>query len=643
MPGKTKGGASDAPPPSASSLSESADWRSTWGGNAYDGEAAVAAAILDADVDDRLADLGADDPRPGHALEGIKPGEWQPDENGLPPGCPVLPLGTEDGTFFFLDTIGQLRALNEGEMGQAGLNALFMGRHYWLYWAFPKRNSAGDVTSWRPEKVREMLMAACAKKGAWSAADRVRGRGVWTGRKGALIIHCGDRLIDGDGEVELGELDGMVYPTRPPIARPWPTSLKGRPGPMLRLLPFYRTWNWTRPELDPVLLTGWTGIAWLSGALDWRPACDVLGDKGTGKTTLQRAVRGLFGVGGMIRSSDATKAGISQKLKFDCLPVALDEFEATKNPRKERDILDLMRISASGDEILRGGDNHKGTEFAGRSAFLFSQVNMPALEPTELSRMAILTLKKLKPGQERVIITDQEIAELGRKVMRRMMDGWPRWKETLERWSAFLASCGHDARSQDTFGALMTAADILIGEDADALGLSLSMNGEDFEPWREHLAIEKLGEIDEDNANWRKCLSHIMSQRIEAWRGGTRHTVGQVLVEFFESDQTNPTLDAGGCSSLLEQTGLKLLQPKDTGLKNYEFFVPIHHPLVNELMRGSKWQGELGSGAWTGALRQAEDEGGRPIWREASARIHGEKKKGTAFALIDIIAKEDGT
>jgi len=639
MPAKKQGGADGAPPPTPSSLDADADWRSTWGGDGYDGKDAVAAAVLDADVDDRLADLGADDPRPGQALNGVKPGEWQPGDDGLPPDCPVLPLGTEDGTFFFLDTIGQLRALKDGEMGQSGLNALFMGRQHWLYWAFPKRNSAGDVTSWRPEKVREILMAACARKGAWSSADRVRGRGVWRSPKGGLIVHCGDRLIDRDGELELGELDGMVYPTRPPIARPWPTSLAGKPGPMLRLLPYFQSWNWSRPELDPILLTGWIGIAWLSGALDWRPAADVLGDKGTGKTTLQRGVRGLFGAG-MIRSSDATKAGISQKLKFDCLPVALDEFEAVKNPKKERDILDLMRISASGDEILRGGDNHKGTEFAGRSAFLFSQVNLPPLEATELSRMAILRLKKLRPGKEQPVITDDEIAELGRKMMRRMMDGWPRWVETLTRWRGFLASCGHDARSQDTFGALMTSADILIGEDADALGLSLSANGEDFDPWRPHLAIENVGGVDDDDANWKKCLSHILSQRIEAWRGGTRHTVGQALVEFFEGDVTNPTLDANGACSLLEQTGLKLLAPKDTGMKNFEFFVPCHHPLVNELMRGSKWQGELGAGSWTDALRQAEDAEGRPIWRHASARIHGEKKKGTAFALIDILAKE---
>ena len=145
MAGKKKAGEGSPGP--------EADARATAAIDAWDGLDAVAATVLDADADENpLADLGRDDPFPGQALDGVKPGEWRPEENGLPPGCPVLPLGTEDGSFFFLDTIGQLRVLKDGEMGQAGLNALFMGRHWWLYWAFPKKNSDGVVTGSRPEK-----------------------------------------------------------------------------------------------------------------------------------------------------------------------------------------------------------------------------------------------------------------------------------------------------------------------------------------------------------------------------------------------------------------------------------------------------------------------------------------------------------
>jgi hypothetical protein len=145
---------------------------------------AVAAALKDAEGEDALLSIGQHDPFPGQKLDGIEPGKWSADLYGLPPDCPVLPLGTEDGLFFFLDTIGQMRALKDGELGQAGINSLFMGRHWYLYWAFPKKNADGVVTSWRPEKAREVLMGACARKGSWSPFNRVRGRGVWKGRDG---------------------------------------------------------------------------------------------------------------------------------------------------------------------------------------------------------------------------------------------------------------------------------------------------------------------------------------------------------------------------------------------------------------------------------------------------------------------------
>lgn len=603
----------------------------------------VAAAVKDAEGEDKLLSIGAGDPYPGGKFMGMAPGGWKPDEYGLPPGCPVLPLGTEDGMFFFLDTIGQMRALSDGDLGQAGINALFMGRHWWLYWAFPKVSKEGAVTSWRPEKAREVLMGACARKGPWNSADRVRGRGIWRGKDGRLILHCGDRLFSNRGEEPLGELEGMVYPTRPPIARPWPVPLADKPGPALKLLPHFETWNWRRKKLDPILLIGWIAVGFLSGSLDWRPAAFLLGDKGTGKSSLQRDIRGLYGHA-MIRSGDATKAGISQKLKFDCIAVALDEFEAVADPRRKKEILDLARMCASGDDILRGGDNHKGTEFSGRSPFLFSAINSPPLDPQDLSRLALLGLRKLTPGKVKPDIPADELAELGRKIMRRLMDEWHRWPATLAAWKSFLASCGHDGRGQDTFGSLLAAADLLIGADAVALELELGPNATSaenpYEAWRPLLTVTSLAEYDDQTPNWRLCLSHILSQRIEAWRGGKRHTVGEVITELWEASVTDPdVITYRTARELLEQTGLTILRPKDR-FDGYELFVPFQHPLLFELMRGSKWQGEINAGAWTNALRQAEDEDGNEIWRPASARLHGEKKKGTSFAFAAILVSE---
>jgi hypothetical protein len=221
--------------------------------------------------------------------------------------------------------------------------------------------------------------------------------------------------------------------------------------------------------------------------------------------------------------------------------VAIDEFEAKADNRKAKAVVELMRLSFSGAPMNRGGDSHKGTQFHGRSAFRFSSINMPAMEPQDLSRLVIMRLQRQPQGAVKPIIPEEELAELGRKILRRLIDNWHRWNATLAAWREFLANCGHDGRGQDTFGTLMAVADLVISEDAVALDLEIGPNAEDFEGWRSLLEVANLSEFEDAAENWKLCLSHLMSQRIEAWRGGTRHTVGQLLTEYWEATSTRRT------------------------------------------------------------------------------------------------------
>lgn len=596
----------------------------------------VAAAIRDAEGEDALLSMAAHDPLPGGQIDGIRPGEWMDfaDAYGLPPDCPVLPLGTDDGTFFFLDTIGQMRAMKGGDLGQSGINELFMGRHLWLTWAWPK-SVRDTITSWRPERVREALMAACAKKGTWSPMNSVRGRGLWKGRDGRLILHCGDRLFSIHGDEALGELEGKVYPTRPPIERPWPNSLAGRSGPCARLIPHFRSWRWGRPALDPILLIGAIAVGYMGGALNCRPALYVLGDKATGKSALHNDIKALQG-DWLVNTGDTTSAGLYQELKFDSLPVAIDEFEAKADNRKAKAVVELMRISYTGAPMKRGGDNHKGTQFHGRSAFTFSSINMPAMEPQDLSRMAILRLNRQPKDAVKPVIPDEDMAQLGRQILRRLMDNWPRWNATLEAWRNFLGDCGHDGRGQDTFGTLMAAADLVIADDAIGLGLQLGPNAEDFEEWRDMLTATAMPEFQDAAENWQLCLSHLLSKRIEAWRGGTRHTVGEVLAEFRDDfGVKEDAITFNQARKLLEQTGMTIMKPTPEH-KHFTLLIPNQNTLLYDVFRDTKWQGELGAGTWSGALRQCSLD----IWRDASARINGQKAKGVAFNINDIIVTE---
>lgn len=566
------------------------------------------------------------DPEPGEANEqGIGPGAWLPNRLGLPDGCPVHPLGYNGDTFFFLDTQGQLRALKDKDFGQKVLDALFMGRHNFLLWAWPKTNSKDKVTGYRAEKAGPCLQAACAAKGAWSPVDRIRGRGAWLGAKKDLILHTGSGLWINGREMPTGELGRYVYPTRPPIMTPWPTRIDEEGNPAKLLVPLFRRWNWARPDVDPVLLLGWVGCAMIGGALDHRPAIYVTGDKGTGKSSLQAILKGLFGEA-LIQTTNTTAAGIYQRIGQDSLPIAIDEFEAKDHNGRAKAILELARQAYSGGLMFRGSDGHVGVEFQSRSAFLFSSINAPPLEPQDLSRMALLRLHKLNVDSPPPEIDAEDLERLGRMVLRRMIDQWHRFATTWQAYAAELKEAGHDGRGQATFATLLAAADCIVGESFDADEVKVPM-GEDLSIWRERLKASEMGEFEDAVENWRLCLSHLLTVPVDAWRGGAKLTIGHTIEEFFGRDIGAPTYKE--TRERLAQAGLGLVEPRKAGDPHW-LAVPSQSPQVWGLYKGTKWAGEPGAGVWASALKQGPKGS---LWDSARVRVNGDLARCTLISL----------
>lgn len=574
-----------------------------------------------------------DDPEPGGTLNGVKPGQWVPDILGLPPGCPVTPLGVDGDVNWFLDPIGQLVAYGK-PYGQADTLNLFRGRHLFLYWAWPKfgRKETDDgvaftVDAWRNEKAREALIAAATAKGSWNAVEKVRGRGSWAGPDGKLIIHCGEDIVMAPSRVPPGEIFGNVYPTRPPITAPWPRPVPEdeNPAKMLRLM--LQTWSWARPGIDPHLLIGWIGVAFLGAALPWRPAVFLTGDKGSGKSTLQELLKGVFGPW-LLQATNTTAAGIYQHVGNDSLPVAVDEFEGKADNTRARALLELARQASSGGLMLRGGDRHTGVEFQARSAFLFSSINTPPMEPQDLSRFALLRLHRLVQGQKPPNLDPKILEIIGRHILRRLIDQWSRFGETFEAFAGELARAGMDGRGQDTFGTLLTCADMIEHDGWHEDRLGHLVEGE-LKPWAELMATQRMVEFEDATENWRLCLDHLLSVPVEAWRNGTRSTVGQVLEEWFKGDaQSDFNNDVVKVRTVLGQAGLGL--QKGTREVGDWLIVPNQNPLTRRLFEQTKWAGDIGASVWSGALRQAPRG---EIYEAGQARVNGVKLKCTLISL----------
>jgi hypothetical protein len=162
-----------------------------------------------------------------------------------------------------------------------------------------------------------------------------------------------------------------------------------------------------------------------------------------------------------------------------------------------------------------------------------------------------------------------------------------------------LREAGHPDRGQKTFGTLLACADLMLGAElAEELGVPMV---DDLSPWSELMAIEKLSEYDDMSSNWRACLKHLLTSRVDAWRAGTRHTVGRLLDDL-ASGHTGP--QEGNVA--LAQAGLQALAPGNrVDPKGWVLCIPNESQLVGSLFKDTKWVGQAGASVWKSALRQA--------------------------------------
>ena len=570
---------------------------------------AVQAALAKAVEFKPSQDEGRADPPPHDA----PPGEPLEPQCGsrLPEDCPVKPLGINGDFYYYLDANHQLRTVKVKDHGRLGIQGLFGNRIEELYRHWPSVDKEGRLKSWRAEKVAEALMAAAADCGVWNVMGRTRGPGAWLTETGALVYHVGDGLIfsgepggsssrGGRPSVHPPGPDGrFVYPAAAPQPRPAEDRVPVGPGgPAQKVLDLLQTWHWRRGEVDAHLVLGWICAGIVSGALDWRPLLWIAGDKATGKSTLHKLIAWLLG-DGLVSVADATPAGIWQKLGHASLPVAFDELEADEDNRRVNKVVELARLAASGALLLRGGADHVGSEFVARSCFLFSSILIPPLRSQDRSRMAILELKRLEsitPPK----MDAKSMGQLGAQLRRRMLDQWPRFAETLEAYRQELATnAGHGGRGADVFGTLLACADLAL---FDAPPESEALAG-----WSKKLKAVKMAEVRETGGDHESLLDQIRTSVLDVWRGGTKTTVGQILLAAAGKldDAHADGLEAG---RVLGTYGMRyLVYPPGTKLEGEWVAFANSHQGLARLLEGTHWAKRSGTtGVWVQALERVQ-------------------------------------
>jgi hypothetical protein len=583
--------------------------------------------------------------------ESVPAGHWRPDLlTGMPADegceCPVEPIGFEGDLFYFIDSRGQFRSLKAEKVNQVGIQDLFAATPNYPKWMCPRYSKPvmskdgkhvikeSEIVSFEADDIKEALFLACSRKGFFSPNDKMRGRGSWTFRRNQLVYHCGDELfIFEKGRFEAlptGVYDGKLYPHLSALPAPWTKPIAVAENPGAKLLAGFRRSKWSRPDVDPILLLGWIGAAYLGGALNWRPSVLLLGDKGTGKSWIQEALKILFG-DALFHSSDSTAAGIYQAMGHDSRAVALDEMEPGMDERKASNIADLMRTSASGAIGRRGSAGGTASEFQMRSAFLFSAINNPLHTAADLSRVAVLRMLPFDDTGDNGQVVDIETT--GPMVLALMMrawgDGGHGFKMQYDRFAAALAQGGHTRRGQDTYGTLLACAAMLLGDEL-AAELGVPLGPDEEREWSTLLAAESLPEVEDSKPNYRQCVDRILTSVVRAWRNSSHNTIGQVIHETRTMDDAGvsiePQIDRNTAKRDINIAGFGLFNTheivagvmRNQGLTleaaltkyglpraGWVLAVPHQSSKVAELLEGTDWQ----RGGWRDAFQQCTTPG----------------------------------
>lgn len=566
--------------------------------------------------------------------EPIDPGAWEETgladrRTGMPPGCPVLPLGKDGAICYLLDTLGAVAELDAKSSGKGPIGFIFAGRSRYVEWAWPRwgraRKVAGktmvEVTGWDADNARQSLVDACAYVGFFALEDQVRGRGAWRDDDDGLIYHSGDEVCIGGKWLPCGVHGRFIYPARPKIGRPSKGKQPAGPGSAGDyLLELLRTFNWDRPELDARLMLGWLMTAKVGGALDRRPVAFIAGSEGSGKSTLHALLRVVMN-GALIATSNTTQAGIYQRLKQDSIAVMVDEMADKEDTRTVDKILELARISYSGDKMQRGGKDGVGKEFALMSSFMGSSISKPATDAQDDSRMFVANLRERESAGGKLDVEYGELDALGKHLLRRWFDWWPRWAALQAVFRAALIEAGHTDRACDTFAPLAAAAHLALSDEMP--------HASELDEWKAWLQADQLAETATREKTWRRCFTHMLQAQPDVFRNQHHKSIGSAL-EVWKKN-ADAWVDVEKALALI---GLSISYPKDEPLCDFStarLFVPARHPALNALFAGTPWAGRLAApGPWAGVLRQMP----RELWENGKCDKGLDKKASGLFISL---------
>jgi putative DNA primase/helicase len=418
---------------------------------------------------------------------------------------PFRCLGFDRGSYFYLPTNGgQVLELTASQ--HTKLNLLNLAPLGWWNEAYKK----GTGADW--DRAADSLISLCMQQGVYDP-DRVRGRGAWYDR-GRVIVHLGDRLIVDNKEHRI---------CSPPPTNYFYEQAKALDGPdnkplsdelATKIRNIAIGFRWEMP-VNAYFLLGWTVLAPVCGALDWRPHAWITGAAGTGKTCiLKDFLKPLMGGIYQGATGGTTEAGLRGTLCSDAIPVIFDEFEQNDQRDKQivQNVLALARIASSeGGKIYKGTTTGGANAFEIRSMFCVSSINVALIQKADVDRFCVLALRKDTIQKQEWTAFEAEIKttitmEIGRQLIARTIQNIPVIRSNAKILARALAIT-FGQRYGDQYGTLLAGAWSLSSDGGKLLSIEKALE------WIKTLDWES-NQLDPQEADEVKCLDYILNTMV---------------------------------------------------------------------------------------------------------------------------------
>jgi putative DNA primase/helicase len=388
------------------------------------------------------------------------------DPDPLPdPDADFICLGFDNDAFYYQPhSTGQVTRLSRSAHTGTNLCAIAPLR----YWETLYPSKMG--VNWT--SAASSLFEKQAAAGIYSP-DRIRGRGAWWDQKQS-VLHLGDRLVLADAQVSIAT---GIPKSRYLYQRLGKLRGPGNATPLAdqdayTLLELAERFKWEVPA-SGMLIAGWTVLAPICGALDWRPHIWLTAGAGSGKSAiLDRYIGPLLGDLSLHVAGNTSEAGLRQTLRADALPVVFDEAESNERPDQQRmqSVLSLARVASSESraQTIKGSAEGDAQRYTIRSMFLMSSIATALKQGADKSRFAQLTLRNPNemPKDERIAHWDNLDCDLdkyiteriGQQLQARTISLIPVIRQSVKVFIRAAAEAFDSQRLGDQYGTLLAGA-----------------------------------------------------------------------------------------------------------------------------------------------------------------------------------------